>query len=325
MRVYLLAVLALTTAPLAAQAQQAPPQLSHRLIEDFFQIPDTIWLAEAVGVALDSEGHIFILNRGNHPLLEFTPDGEFVRSLGEGSPIFQAAHSVRFDNEDNMWIVDSANNLVVKIAPNGIIEQTLGRRLEPWVWLTHGSPERSIPSLTNFYHPTDAAVAPDGSTYVADGYGNSRIAHFSKEGNLLNYWGDRGTRPGQFNTPHSLVIDNDGNIYVGDRANSRVQVFDLEGNFKNQWNLREVPGGETGRSSEPWSLCITPGPDQVIFAGSVGRAFKIDLDGKVLGTFGRLGRLPGWFDSIHALACPDENTLYLAQEFSFRFDKVVLD
>ena len=61
-------------------------------------------------------------------------------------------------------------------------------------------------------------------------------------------------------------------------------------------------GGETGRSSEPWSLCITPGPDQVIFAGSVGRAFKIDLDGKVLGTFGLLGRLPGWFDSIHALA-----------------------
>ncbi len=86
MRVYLLAVLALTTAPLAAQAQQAPPQLSHRLIENFLQIPDTIWLAEAVGVALNSEGHIFILNRGDHPLLEFTPDGEFVRSLGEGSP-----------------------------------------------------------------------------------------------------------------------------------------------------------------------------------------------------------------------------------------------
>jgi hypothetical protein len=63
----------------------------------------------------------------------------------------------------------------------------------------------------------------------------------------------------------------------------------------------------------------------VIFAGSVGRVFKIDLNGKVLGTFGKLGRLPGWFDSIHAIACPDEKTIYLAQEFSYRFDKIVLE
>ena len=130
---------------------------------NFFQIPEDIWLAEAVGVAVNAEGNIFILNRGNHPLLEFTPDGEFVRSLGEGSPIFHAAHSVRFDDDDNMWVVDSANNLVVRVSPNGIIEQTLGRRLEPWVSLTHGAPYRAIPALTNFYHPTDTAVAPDGS------------------------------------------------------------------------------------------------------------------------------------------------------------------
>jgi len=130
----------------------------------------------------------------------------------------------------------------------------------------------------------------------------------------VKYWGDRGTRPGQFNTPHSIVIDAKANLYVADRQNNRVQVFDTEGTFKQEWRL----------DGPAWSLCITPGPNQVIFVGSVGRVYKLDLSGKILGEFGKLGRLPGWFDSVHSLACPDEKTLYLAEEFSYRFDKVVL-
>jgi DNA-binding beta-propeller fold protein YncE len=267
-----------------------------------------------VGVALNSQRHIFLLNRGNHPLLEFGPDGSFIRSIGEGSTIFHAAHSVRFDAEDNMWLVDAGNNVVVKFNPKGRIVQALGRRLEPWVYMTHGI-ERAIPAPASFYQPTDAVVGPDGSTYVTDGYGNSRVAKFTREGNLVKYWGDRGTRPGQFNTPHSLVMDRNANLYVADRQNSRVQVFDTDGNFKQQWPVDGLT----------WSVCITPGPTQVIFIGSVGKVYKMDLTGKILGTFGKLGRLPGWFDSIHAIACPDEKTIYIANEFSYRFDKVVLE
>jgi DNA-binding beta-propeller fold protein YncE len=300
MKRLVLALLVLMSAPVLAQNKAAAPtQLPFKVVDDFFQIPDTIWMAEAVGVALNAKGHIFILNRGNHPLLEFTPDGKFVRSLGQGSPIFHAAHSVRFDAQDNMWVVDSGNDVIVKVTPKGRIEQALGRRREPWVWDTHGI-ERAIP-------------APPS-------------VKFSKQGNYVKHWGYRGSSPGLFNTPHSIVMDARGqNLYVADRANSRIQVFDTEGTFKTEWRLSDTSGGETGRSSEPWSLCITPGPNQVIFAGSVGRVFKIDLNGKVLGTFGKLGRLPGWFDSIHAIACPDEKTIYLAQEFSYRFDKIVLE
>ena len=329
-------LLAAVTVPLSSQdgrggggrgmapSAGAVPQLKFHVDEEFFKWPENIWPSEAVGVALNSKGHIFLLNRGNHPLLEFAADGSFVRSMGEGSTIFHAAHSVKFDAEDNMWLVDSGNNVVVKFNAKGRIVQALGRRLEPWVYLTHGI-ERAIPGPESFYQPTDTLVGPDGSTYVTDGYGNSRVAKFSREGHLLKYWGDRGARPGQFNTPHNLVMDKNSTIYVGDRANSRIQVFDTDGTFKAQWRLSEVPGGETGRSSEPWSLCITPGPNQVIYAGSVGRVFKLDLNGKVLGTFGKNGRLPGWFDSIHAIACPDEKTLFLANEFSYRFDKIVLE
>ena len=85
-------------------------------------------------------------------------------------------------------------------------------------------------------------------------------------------------------------------------------------------SLREFrPGGN------PWSLCITPGPNQVLFIGSVGRIFKVGLDGKVLGTIGRYGKTPGTMDWVHGVACPDEKTVYAAQELSWRLDKIVLE
>jgi hypothetical protein len=145
------------SSPLPAPASS----LKFHIDEDFFKWPDNIWPSEAVGVALNSKGHIFLLNRGNHPLLEFGPDGSFLRSMGEGSTIFHAAHSVRFDAEDNMWLVDAGNNVVVKFNPKGRIVQALGRRLEPWVYLTHGI-ERAIPGPANFHQPTDTASNSPG-------------------------------------------------------------------------------------------------------------------------------------------------------------------
>jgi len=138
--------------------------------------------------------------RGNHPLLEFSADGDFIGSFGEGSPIFRVPHSIRFDSQDNIWFVNSGDNLVVKSDPKRRVEQALGRREEPWVYLTHGI-ERAIPPPASFYQPTDTVVGPDGSTYVTDGYGNSRVVKFSKEGNLVKYWGDRGTRPRSIQHP----------------------------------------------------------------------------------------------------------------------------
>ena len=111
-------------------------------------------------------------------------------------------------------------------------------------------------------------------------------------------WGERGSWPGDFSTPHGLVIDNNDVVYVADRGNSRIQVFDTEGNRKAVWNL----------PTAPWTLCLTNGPEQVMFVGSVGRVYKMDLTGKILGAFGRRGRMPGTIDSVHQIACPDEKT-----------------
>ena len=109
------------------------------------------------------------------------------------------------------------------------------------------------------------------------------------------------------------MVDNNDVIYVADRGNSRIQTFDSEGTLKAVWNL----------PTAPWSLCLTNGPNQSLFVGSVGRVYKMDLSGKVLGVLGRQGRMPGTLDSIHQLACPDEKTLYLANLYASRLDKWV--
>jgi hypothetical protein len=146
-----------------------------------------------------------------------------------------------------------------------------------------------------------------------EGYKRSRVAKFDKDGNFVKSWGERGGAPGDFNTPHSLVVDSNDIVYVADRGNSRIQTFDTDGNRKNVWRL----------PTAPWSLCLTNGPNQVMFVGSVGRVYKMSLDGKILGVFGRPGRMPGTLDSIHAIACPDEKTVYLANLYASRMDKWV--
>jgi DNA-binding beta-propeller fold protein YncE len=172
--------------------------------------------------------------------------------------------------------------------------------------------ERAAPQPAFFYQPTDVTWGPDGSIFVADGYGNSRVAKFSREGNLVKQWGERGTGQGDFNTPHSIVIDEKNTLYVADRANSRIQTFDTDGNFKQEWRM----------PTAPWSICITPGPRQIMYVGSVGRVYKMDTDGKILGVMGKFGRVPGTFDWVHGIACPDEHTVYAAQELSWRLDKI---
>ncbi len=306
-------VLLLAAMPLAAQEGKEAPQIPFRVVENFLKLPEGVYMAEVVGVSVDSKGRIVVTNRGKLPLMEFNPDGSYVRSFGDGLP-FEGPHSVRHDSQDNLWYVDAATNLVVKFSPDKRIQMVLGRRPEPWTWLTHVI-ERAVPQPQFFYQPTDVTWGPDGSIYISDGYGNSRVAKFSKEGNLLKHWGERGTAPGEFNTPHSIVIDARGMLYVADRQNGRIQVFDSEGTFRHQWRI----GGN------PWSICITPGPKQVLFVGSVGRVFKVDLNGKVLGSIGKFGRVPGTFDWVHAVACPDERTLFAAQELSWRLDKIALE
>ncbi|HUR32482.1 MAG TPA: 6-bladed beta-propeller [Vicinamibacterales bacterium] len=302
----------------STRAQEAavapPPALPFRLVENFFHYPAYSVLGRLSGVAVAPGGNIVALNRGYHPVLEFKSDGTFIRSWGEGSEMFEGAHTLRFDRQGDLWYIDAADNMIFHFDKEGRTVSTLGTNPEPWTWLTHVI-EHAAPGPANFYQQTDIGWSRDGSSFVADGYGNSRVAKFDKDGNFVKAWGARGGQPGNFNTPHGLVVDNNDIVYVADRGNSRIQTFDGEGNRKAVWNL----------PTAPWSLCLTNGPNQMLFVGSVGRVYKMDLNGKVLGAFGRTGKVPGTIDSIHQLACPDEKTLYLANLYAGRLDKWVTE
>jgi len=287
-------------------------QLPFHLVENFFHYPANSVVGRVSGIAVGPTGTILALNRGYHPVLEFKSDGTFVRSWGEGSGMFIGAHALRFDPQGNLWYVDAADNIIYRFDSEGRTVGTLGTNPEPWTWLTHVI-EHAVPNKAQFYQETDIGWTKDGNMFVSDGYGNSRVAKFNKDGIFVKSWGERGTEPGNFNTPHSLVVDNNDVIYVADRGNSRIQVFDTEGELKGVWKL----------PTAPWALCLTSGPNQVMFVGSVGRVYKLDLTGKILGAFGRPGRMPGTIDSVHGISCPDEKAVYLANLYASRIDKWV--
>jgi len=174
----------------------------------------------------------------------------------------------------------------------------------------------------NFNRPTGVAWDAAGNIYVADGYGNSRIAKFDKNGKYLKSWGSRGTAPGQFNIPHTLAIDAQGLVYVGDRGNNRIQVFDGDGAFKTQYVNVGAPS----------AICITPGPQQYLFASNSnpstsmdnGEIYKMTLDGRILGKFGTAGKLIKEFVSVHEMDCRSETELYVGEITNWRVQKLTL-
>jgi streptogramin lyase len=353
MKTCLFALFVLLAAP--SFAQQPAPEIPFDSVPDFFKLPAGMNFGEVSGVAVNSKGHVFVFTRSNSAggpafaptaaqLLEFGPKGEFLREIGKGLYAWSFAHTVRIDRDDNIWAVDKGSDMIVKFNQAGRVVMTFGRRKEsaddgtkPWEHVTPPLP--AVDGL--FRQPTDVAWDSEGNIYISDGYINSRIAKYDKNGDWVKSWGNRGTGPGQFNLPHAIAADRNNNLYVGDRSNRRVQVFDTEGKLLRMFTIdvpplpgtRAVNGNTpTGQAlaaviGAPNSICITPGPNQVLFVGEStfpGRLFKLSLDGKVLGVIGRSGRQLKQFSGAHQLACPSENEVYAAETSNWRVQKLIL-
>lgn len=353
MRAVLTLLVVLAAAP--GFAQQSVPDIPFESVPDFLKLPDGVNFGEVSGVAVNSRGHVFVFTRSNSAggpayapaaaqLLEFGPKGEFVREVGKGLYAWSFAHSVRVDRDDNIWAIDKGSDMVVRFNPAGRIVMVFGRRKEsadaetgPWEDVDPRLPH--VDGL--FRQPTDVAWDSSGNIYVSDGYVNSRVAKYDRNGDWVKSWGEHGTAQGQFNLPHAIAIDRNNNVYVGDRSNRRIQVFDTEGRFLRMFTIDVPPdprtravNGNTPTGNRlaavigaPNSICITPGQNQVMFVGEStfpGRIFKVSLDGKVLGVIGRSGRLLGQFSGAHGLACPSENEIYVAETSNWRVQKLLL-
>lgn len=344
---------ALSPAAFAADLGGPVSEIKFDSVPDFFKFPTDLHLGEASGVAVNSKKHIFVFSRGNTTgpaygataaqILEFDQNGKFVREIGHNLYAWSFAHTVRTDKDDNIWAVDKGSDMVIKFNPEGRVTMVFGRKKEAsdegGAWMRVTPPRPAIDG--QFRQPTDVTWDPEGNIFISDGYINSRIAKYDKNGDWVKQWGKPGKGPGEFDTPHNIAADAQGNIYVADRGNARIQVFDHEGTFLREMKI-DVPvpadaqpwfGSKPGPDApgnqhpgSPWAICITPGPKQFLYSsdGFPGRIYKLTLGGKVLGMLGRTGRQLKQFGWVHQIACPSENELYVAEILNWRVQKLIL-
>ena len=275
---------------------------------DWGSLPEDWTYKEATAVAVDSADNVYVFNRGTHPMVVFDPDGNIVRTWGDG--VFSNPHGVTIGPDDSVYCVDTGDHTVRQFTPEGKLLMTLG---------TQGSPSPAM-SGDPFCKPAHLAVDPrNGDMYVADGYCNASVHKYTPDGRHLLSWGESGTAAGQFNIVYNVAVDADGWVYVADRENHRVQVFDDKGRFETQWvNL-----------SRAACLAIVDNGQRLVYVGEyhcgIGsnwmgtglgpRVSILNAEGEVLARVGdqTYGDEPGRFYSPHGIAFDSRGDIYVAE------------
>ena len=226
-------------------------------------------------------------------------DGKKIDSWDQHNKLFVRPHKVLispYDPEKHVWLVDDGAHAVYKFTNDGKkLVMTLGEVKVP------GDDEK------HFARPTDIAWLPDGTFFVSDGYTNTRVLKFDRNGKFLMQWGQKGNppnekRPSYMNTVHSVAVDKQRRVYVADRANSRIQVFDENGKFLDVWpNVRR-----------PYYIYMSADQHLWVSDGRTQKFTKFDLNGRLLYNWGTFGAFPGGFWGVHQFSVDNERNLYTA-------------
>ena len=298
----------------------------YELVEGWPNLPQGYNLGQVTGIDVDTSQNVLLIHRAWRRwkiLNEVFPDtpisantvleldrksGKLLNSWGAG--LFIMPHGLKVDKENNVWITDVGLQQVLKFSHDGKLLMKLG--------------EARIAGndSLHFNYPTDVAFATDGSFYVSDGYRNSRVIKFSKEGKFLFEWGKKGNEEGEFNTPHGIDIDSHGNVYVADRENNRIQKFDSKGNFLKQWKndvaiqlyaLKVDPKNENVIAIDYLTVndTLIKGSDIIVCDSSV----------KFINRFGRTGLYNGPICRYHDITLDNEGSIYVGDILGNRIQK----
>ncbi|HVG85609.1 MAG TPA: peptidyl-alpha-hydroxyglycine alpha-amidating lyase family protein [Vicinamibacterales bacterium] len=237
--------------------------------------------------------------RWDHIVNIVNRDGKLIESWEQHNKMFVRPHRVLinpYDPDRHVWLIDDGAHAIYKFTNDGKkLVMTVGTPMTP------GNDE------THFNRPTDVAWLPDGTFFVSDGYVNTRVVKFNKDGKFIMTWGQKGnepteTRPSYMNTVHAIAIDKNRRVYISDRANSRIQVFDENGKFLDAWpNIRR-----------PYSILLSEDQHLWVTDGITQKVLKYDLNGKLLYSWGTFGTIPGGFWGVHQFHVDNEGNLYTA-------------
>ena len=284
----------------------------YELIKGWLQFPKDFHMGQVAGVSVDKNQNVVFFQRTDRKWTGPFPDslissntifivdketGKILYSWGAN--LFIMPHGLTVDNDNNIWVTDVALQQVFKFSHEGQLLMKLGVAKTPGDDSAH------------FNLPTDVAVARDGSFYVSDGYENSRIVKFSKEGNYLFEWGKKGSGPGEFDIPHAIDLDDKGNVYIADRENDRVQVFDANGKFLKLFanesfgNIYSVAVDKTNNkilaTDYISNIISTKGSDIIVF----------DTTGNIENRFGKSGSYNGPVCRYHNIAVDTAGNIYV--------------
>jgi DNA-binding beta-propeller fold protein YncE len=291
----------------------------------YAESPDRVWIGmrgqlplpekakpgDSVGLHKMNANQLRPKTRWTNQVIVVDRDGKLVQSFAQHDELLakggKGPHQINmspYDPEKHVWVVSDSGHAVFKFTNDGKLVMTIGEVGVPGVDEGH------------FNEPTDLAWFPDGSFVVADGYINSRVVKFDKNGKFLVTWGDKGTNPGQFQVPHSIATDKNRRVYVGDRSNKRIQVFDENGKFLDMWP----------NMTSPYTILMSKDQHLWVGDGTTNRISKYDANGKFLYGWGisatiRSGAQPGWFDGPHQMSVDQEGNLYVAEVWSGRVQK----
>ncbi len=295
-----------------------PQKIEYEVIDGWEKLPEGWSFVEVAGVATDSQDRVYVFNRGDHPIIVFSPDGDFLETWGEG--VFTNPHGIYIGPDDTVYCADNFDHTVRIFEPDGTLRRTLGTKNQPsdTGFVPGKSPVQKGGDPFNMV--TNVALSQQGDLYVSDGYGNARVHKFTSNGDYLTSWGEPGDGPGEFNLPHAIAVDKNDRVYVADRENSRIQVFDLQGNYITEWghvlrpddlyidaeeNLYVAELGE--RAGKGPNVKIEPHAPHA-------RVSVLSLEGEVITQFGGdVPTDPGSFFAPHGIWADSRGDLYVGE------------